>query len=239
MDRRDFIKTCTTVAVASMLSPEYFTKVLAQQKEAMFKPYKKALLLKEDGSPLKEEDIKPHKNYIFFYPHASTPCYLLNLGEEIKATTVKLKDGRSYEWKGGVGSKKSIVAYSAICSHQWSYPTPQYSFINYYPPDQPSETTKKAGIIQCCAHLSLFDPKQGASVIDGPAEVPLASIVLEEEGGSFYAVGVLGVDQFEQFFDNYKAELRQHYGTTAKAKELVEKCTVMEVDKYVQAVVRC
>ena len=239
MDRRDFIKTCGTVAVASMLDASIFSNLLASQQDGMLKTYKKALLVKEDGSPLKEEDLKPHNNYIFFYPFVSTPCYLLNLDQEIKPVEIKLKDGLGYLWPGGVGSKKSIVAYSAICAHQWSYPTKDYSFINYYPPDKPSETTKKAGIIQCCAHLGLYDPKEGAKVLDGPPEVPLASIVLQEENGQFYAVGVLGKDQFDQFFDNYKADLSQQYGSTAKAKELVEKCIVMEVDKYVKSVIRC
>lgn len=239
MDRRDFIKTCGTVAVASVLDPSLFSQVLAQQQDGMFQSYKKALLVKPDGKPIKEEDLKPHVSYIFFYPYVATPCYLLNLGEAVPPAEVKLKDGRSYRWMGGVGSKKSIVAYSAICSHQWSYPTPQYSFINYYPPDKPSETTKRAGIIQCCAHLALYDPKRGAGIVDGPAEFPLASVVLQEEGGMFYAVGILGKDQFQQFFENYRTELRQQYGSTAKARELVEKCTVTEVEKYIKAVVRC
>ncbi len=197
------------------------------------------MLVKEDGSPLREEDLKPHNAYIFFYPYASTPCYLINLGEEVKPVDVKLKDGKTYKWQGGVGSKKGIVAYSAICAHQWSYPTKQYSFINYYPPDKPSETTKKSGIIQCCAHLGLYDPKEGGKVVDGPPEVPLASVVVQEEGGKFYAIGILGVDQFNQFFDNYKRELREAYGSTAKAKELVDKCVVMEVSKYVGQVIYC
>ncbi|RMH80994.1 MAG: (2Fe-2S)-binding protein [Acidobacteria bacterium] len=239
MDRRSFIKTCTTIAVASMVDAKVFSEVLAQQKDSMFQAYKRALLIKEDGSPLKESDLKPHETYIFFYPHVATPCYLLNLNEEIPAQDISLKDGKSYKWPGGVGSKKSIVAYSAICAHQWSYPTKGYSFINYYPPDKPSDTTKKAGIIQCCAHLALYDPKKGASVIDGPAEAPLATIVLQEEKDGFYAIGVLGKDQFSQFFETYRADLRQQYGSTAKAKEPVDKCTVMEVEKYVKEVIRC
>ena len=141
MDRRYFLKACATVAVASMINPSVFSNLLSAQ-EGMFKAYKKALLVKEDGSPLREEDLKPHNAYIFFYPYASTPCYLIDLGEEVKPVDVKLKDGKTYKWQGGVGSKKGIVAYSAICAHQWSYPTKQYSFINYYPPDKPSETTK-------------------------------------------------------------------------------------------------
>jgi hypothetical protein len=47
------------------------------------------------------------------------------------------------------------------------------------------------------------------------------------------------VDQFNQFFDNYKRELREAYGSTAKAKELVDKCVVMEVSKYVGQVIYC
>lgn len=239
MDRRGFIKACGALAVASTIDARIFSEALAQQKGSLFKAYKKALLVKEDGSPLREQDLQPHTSYIFFYPYASTPCYLINLDKEVPPTEIRLANGQSYQWKGGTGSKKSMVAYSAICAHQWSYPTKDYSFINYYPPDKPSETTKKAGIIQCCAHLAVYDPSKGASVVDGPAEVPLASIVLEQEGGNFYAVGVLGVDQFDKFFDNYKQELRQAYGSTAKAKELVDRCVVMEVGKYVKEVIMC
>ncbi|MFN7065715.1 MAG: Rieske 2Fe-2S domain-containing protein [Aquificaceae bacterium] len=239
MDRRGFIKVCGTVAVASMLDASFYSKLLAGQRDSMLKTYNKAILLKEDGTPLKETDLKPHVNYIFFYPHAATPCYLIDLDQEMKPVEVRLKENKSYTWPGGIGSKKSIVAYSAICAHQWSYPTKDYSFINYYPPDTPSETTKKAGIIQCCAHLALYDPREGGRVIEGPAEAPLASVLFQEEGGNIYVIGILGVDQFTQFFENYKADLRKQYGSTAKARDLVEKCVVMEVDRYVQAVVRC
>ena len=238
MNRRGFIKACSTIAVASMLDASLFSELLSAQ-EVMFKAYKKALLVKGDGSPLTEADLKPHNAYIFFYPHASTPCYIINLDQEVQPVELTLKDGKKYRWLGGVGSKKSIVAYSAICAHQWSYPTKQYSFINYYPPDNPSEITKKAGIIQCCAHLALYDPREGAKVIDGPAEAPLASVVIQEEGGKFYAIGILGVDQFNKFFDNYKKELREAYGSTAKAKELVDSCKVLEVSKYVGQVIYC
>jgi len=118
MNRRGFIKACSTIAVASMLDASLFSQLLSAQ-EGMFKAYKKALLVKEDSSP--------HNAYIFFYPYVSTPCYIINLGEEVQPVELTLKDGKKYRWPGGVGSKKSIVAYSAICAHQWSYPTKQYS----------------------------------------------------------------------------------------------------------------
>ncbi len=224
--------------MVSAVDPSTFSRALSLQQN-LYKAYNKALLVKEDGSPLTEKDVQPQKAYIFFYPHTATPCFLLNLDTEVKPTEIKLKDGRSYMWNGGVGSKKGIVAYSAICSHQWVYPTKTYAFINYYPENQPSETTKKAGIIQCCAHLTIYDPKQGAAVLDGPAEFPLATIVLQQEEGNFYAVGVLGIDQFDKLFDFYRLDLRQQYGSTAKARALVDKCVVMELEKYTQAPIRC
>ena len=87
--------------------------------------------------------------------------------------------------------------------------------------------------------MGVYDPREGGKVVDGPPEVPLASVVIQEEGGKFYAIGILGVDQFSQFFDNYKRELREAYGSIAKAKELVDKCVVMEVSKYVGQVIYC
>jgi len=160
MDRRDFLKACSTVAVASMIDPSVFSNLLSAQ-EGMFKAYKKALLVKEDGSPLREEDLKLHNAYIFFYPYASTPCYLIDLWQE------------------------------------------------------------------------------GGKVVDGPPEVPLASVVIQEEGGKFYAIGILGVDQFNRFFETYRRELREAYGSTAKARELVDRCVVVEVGKYVKQVIHC
>ena len=238
MDRRKFIKSCTVIGAMSTINPGFFNQLFAQETN-LVKKYNKALLIKEDGTPLKEEDIKPYNYYLFFYPFVSTPCYLINLDKEVPPCDVKLSDGSIYKFKGGVGLKKNIVAYSAICSHQWSYPTKDYAFINYYSPEQKSQTTNRSNVIQCCAHLSVFDPSQGGIVLEGPAPLPLANIILTFEDGKFYAEGVLGKDQFEEFFDNYKSDLREQYGTTKKAKSLVETATVMEVGKYVKEQIKC
>ncbi len=238
MDRRDFLKTCTAVAAASLASPSFFSS-LVEAQEGKFKAYKKALLVDKNGNPIKPEDIDPRKQYIFFYPHRATPCLLTNLGKEVPPAKVKLSDGTSYNWQGGVGPKKSIVAYSAICSHQFSHPTPEFSFINYYPENIPSKIVKRGGVIQCCAHLSVFDPAQGAKVIDGPAPFPLTAIVLSYEDGKLYALGTLGKELFEDFFDMFKPDLRKLYRSTRKAKKLVDRCEVVEVEEYAKEVIRC
>ncbi|WP_297889167.1 Rieske 2Fe-2S domain-containing protein [Sulfurihydrogenibium sp.] len=238
MDRRKLIKSCSLVAVGSMFVPGFFDKVLAGEKE-IYKKYNKTLLIKEDGTPITSKDIPDNTVLLFFYPYKSTPCYIINTGEEVKPTKVKLSDGKEYEFKGGIGNKKSIVAYSAICPHQWSYPTKDFSLINYYPSNQKSETTGKSGVIQCCAHISVFDVKNGGQVIEGPAELPLACVELLEEDGKIYATAVVGPNQFEEFFDMYKSDLIEQYGNIEKAKELLDKTVVMEVGKHVKEQIRC
>ncbi len=238
MDRRDFLKTCTAVAAASLASPSFFSDLLKAQ-EGSFKAYNKAPLVDKSGEPIKPDSLDSSKQYIFFYPHRATPCILANLGKEIPPVEVKLSDGSTYKWPGGAGPEKSIVAYSAICPHQLSYPTPDYSFINYYPADISSGVVKRGGVIQCCAHLSVFDPAKGGAVIDGPAQFPLTAIVLSYEDGVLYAVGTLGKEFFEDFFDVYKPDLRKLYKSSRKAKKLVEKCEVIEVSEYAKEVIRC
>lgn len=238
MNRRDVIKTCSLFAVGTMFNLIKFEEAIASES-SLFKPYKKTLLVKEDGTPLKEADIKPNTALLFFYPFKSTPCYIINTGQEVKSVDIKLNDGTSYRFSGGVGSKKSIVAYSAICSHQWSYPTKDFSLLNYYPPKEKSQTTGRSGVIQCCAHISVFDPVKGGSVLEGPAEFPLAAVVLKEEGGNLYAVGIVGKDQFNEFFDLYKSDMIEQFGSVEKAKEEMDKTVVMEVGKHVKEQIKC
>ncbi|NPA32499.1 MAG: Rieske 2Fe-2S domain-containing protein [Aquificae bacterium] len=238
MNRRQLIKTCTSLATLSLFSFTFLSARLSAQ-ENTFKRYKRALLLDKNGNPISPDSIERGKQYIFFYPYRSTPAFLINLGKEVKPAVVKLSDGTTYEWKGGVGPKKSIVAFCAICPHQLSFPTPEYSFINYYPPDKRSKTAKRGNVIQCCAHMSVFDPERGGIVLDGPSEYPLLSIVLEESEGKLFAVGTLGVELFRDFFDAYRSELKKMYGSFRKAKKKVDKSVVLEVEEYVKEIIYC
>ena len=238
MNRRTFIKTCGSVATLSFLSPSFFSQSLRAQTN-QFKKYKKAILLDKHGNPLNPSSLEVGKQYIFFYPYRSTPALLLNLGKEVKPSEVRLSDGSTYLWPGGVGPQKSIIAFCAICPHQLSYPTPEYSFINYYPHDKPSKAAKKGNVIQCCAHMSIFDPERGGVVIDGPSEYPLLAIVLTYEEGKLYAVGTLGVELFRDFFDAYRSDLKKMYKSFRRAKKKVDKAVVVEVEEYVKEVIYC
>ena len=237
MHRRGFLRLCTSIAAASLASPSLFKDLVRGSVE--FKPYRKAPLLKEDGTPLSPEEVSPEEQYIFFYPYRATPCLLINLGEKVDPVKLKLSDGTTYLWSGGVGPHRSIVAYSAICPHQLSYPTPEVSAVGYYPEGVLSKLLKRDKVIQCCAHLSVFDPARGGEVLEGPSPSPLTAIVLSYEGGVLYALGTVGRELFEEFFDVFKPDLRKLYRSTRRAKRLVEKCTVVKMEDYVREFIRC
>ncbi|RMD69890.1 MAG: twin-arginine translocation signal domain-containing protein, partial [Gammaproteobacteria bacterium] len=125
MDRRQFVKLCTAAAAALAVEPH----LLAQAGVA--KSYGRAKLVDKDGKPITAASLEKDKNYIFHYPFVGTPCLLINLGRPVKAATLKTAQGESYTWKGGVGPDHSVVAFSAICSHQLVHPSAKMALISY------------------------------------------------------------------------------------------------------------
>src|SRR3954471_24867403 len=124
MERRDFLKFCAASAAAGG-SP-------AVAADARAQAYPRARLIDESGKPVLSKAVPVNRNLIFHYPYETTPCFLLNLGRPAKGSAqLKTVDNRPYEWKGGVGPRRSIVAYSAICAHKMSYPTKDISFISF------------------------------------------------------------------------------------------------------------
>jgi Rieske Fe-S protein len=230
MERRDFIKLCAASAVLS--GP-------ALAADATPRSYARARLVDEKGAPLKGKRIPPNTNLIFHYPYASTPCFLLNLGKPAKANAqLKTADNRPYVWTGGVGAQSSIVAYSAICAHQMTYPTRDISFISFRP--ERSARNKHASVIHCCSEHSQYDPAEGGRVVAGPAPQPLAAIMLDYDARAdeLYAVGTLGGEMFNDFFKKYAFKLEIEHGGTARAPA-GNGCVVQQLDNYCKQQVKC
>ncbi len=202
--------------------------------------YKQALLVDAQGKPIWFDTIMGDVPFIFNYPFAATPNFLLLLDLPVKSMEYPTSEGGKYQAPGGIGNGKNLVAYSAICPHQWSYPTKDFTVVNYYNKKDPG-CMQGVQLVKCCAHLSVFDPKICGKKIDGPAENHLAMIVLDadETKKEIYAVGVAGRNQYTEFFDLHKQELRKDYGSSAKAKEEVEKATVVRLEKYSANVIKC
>src|SRR5947209_7307863 len=162
MERREFVQFCLATA-ATAASP-------AVAADAEPRRYARSRLVDAHGAPLHAADVPANRNLIFHYPYAATPCFLLNLGRPTAPTVLKTADDHPYTWQGGVGAGHSIVAYSAICAHKLTYPTPEISFISYRTEKTPAN--RFSSVIHCCSEHSQYDPAAGARVVAGPAPRP-------------------------------------------------------------------
>ena len=231
MERRDFLRLCAAAAAVPPALPA----------SAGTEPrlYARVKLVDAGGRALRASRLPAHRNLIFHYPYASTPCFPLNLGKPVKpAARLKTAEKRDYDWRGGAGSNRSIVAYSAICAHQLAYPTRDISFISYRA--EPSAQNRHAQVIHCCAEHSQYDPAEGGRVLAGPAPQPLASILLEHDPAAdeLFALGTLGGEMFNQFFAKYEFKLALEHGNRAR-QAANGTVTVSKLEDYCRQQVKC
>ncbi len=234
MERRRFLESCAVMGGAAGFAP--FPDAWA---DAAPRAYARARLVDVHGAPLKARELEPDVNYLFNYPYASTPCFLLNLGRPVTAAaTLRRENGATYAWNGGVGPSRAIVSFSAICAHKLAYPAREVSFIRY---KAEKSTTSDAHVIHCCADHSVYDPAGGARVVSGPAPQPLAAIILDYDAtaDALYATATLGAEQFDAFFRKYDFKLALEYGQ-GKARSSVGDATVVrELAQYCRQTIQC
>jgi Rieske Fe-S protein len=207
--------------------------------------FERVSLVDAAGEHLGCEALGAEQEYVFFYPYASTPCFLLNLaGPTARSVELYTHDGRPYTWQGGVGHGRSVVAFSAICAHKLSHPSPAVSFIGYR--RQPvgflgddNRVQRRAGVIQCCSEHSIYDPAQGAKVVSGPAPQPLAAIALSEDDGRLHAEGVYGGDVFERFFERFGFRLALEMGQDDVRRPVTGTAQVLPIDEYTRQRIQC
>src|SRR5688572_3353633 len=105
MERREFIRVCAAAAVAVPLG--------ADAKDLRPRFYTRSRLLEDGRQPLRASRLAVGRNYIFHYPFEGTPCFLINLGKPTgEKVPLRTENGSVYEWPGGVGAQRGIVAYS-------------------------------------------------------------------------------------------------------------------------------
>jgi len=236
MKRRNFIKMCSSALALVYASP----KVLAQGLGGA-QLYDRVLLTDKNGKPLKASSLKKTTPYVFHYPFAGTPCFLIDLGKKLEAAKIAGTKSQesTFDWPGGVGKNQSIVAFSAVCSHLFSYPSKKRSFINFQ--NGKSNIAGTSMMITCCAHQSVFDPAQGAKVVAGPATRPLTTIVLEYDIATdrIYAMGVIGKEYYRDFFRAYKRELNEEYGRGTPKQTVQGKSEVVLMTEFSEKQFKC
>jgi arsenite oxidase small subunit len=202
-------------------------------------PYAHSLLVDVHGEPIKANRLTANTNYVFQYPFAATPCFLLNLGHAAAGVaTMRRADGETYRWEGGSGPSRSIVAFSAICAHKLAYPTREVSFIRF---QRDRSATSDGNVIHCCADHSVYDPAAGARVLSGPAPQPLAAILLDydAERDQLSALGTIGAEQFDAFFRKYDFRLALDYGPGKAKLPVGPTTTVREMTEYCRQTIQC
>jgi len=172
MKRRDFLGSC---ALLSAVAP--LVRADAAADSVAVRRYARSLLVDEHGAAIRAAALAAETNYVFQYPFASTPCFLLRLADAVpQAAALRRERGDPYAAPAGVGPARTIVSFSAICAHKLAYPTRDVSFIRY---QRSRSATSSGRVIHCCADHSVYDPMAGARVVAGPAPQPLAAIALE------------------------------------------------------------
>jgi arsenite oxidase small subunit len=230
LERRQFLEGCAAASLGA------WAESWAQSPA---RSYTRTRLVDVHGRPIRLAAIEPEVNYVFQYPFEATPCLLVKLRKAVTApASLKRENGATYAWQGGIGRERNAVAFSAICAHKLAYPTREVSFIRY---QRDASATSSGRVIHCCADHSVYDPSEGARVVSGPAPQPLAAIVLEHDAADdgVYALGTVGAEQFDAFFEKYRMKLALEYGE-ARAKRSVGETTVLrEMSTYCRTTVQC
>ena len=212
--RRAFLKGLLFgIGVMAVASAIPLINSLNPQK-VYLKNYPWMVIVDSNGNPVQASKLPVNDPAIllFQYPMLGDVTFLINMGDEnnnpveVPPTTVTIPaTGKTYQFPGGVGPYKSIVAYSAICQHLGCVPPeihfypPQYfkaggTTPNYIPPEayQAAVAAKAISVIHCDCHGSTYDPWRGAAVLTGPTVRPLPYVQLywDPDTDYLYAVGM-------------------------------------------------
>lgn len=242
MERRSFLKACGTAAAAVSAHPEALGRT-----GGVLRPYEPALLVHFDGTPIRADRLVAGQCHVFHYPYVTTPCFLIDLGRPaLPDGPLRTEDGSTYEWPGGVGLGRSIVAFAAICAHRMTHPARAVSFINYRHGEVRFENSSKRqargkGVIYCCSERSVYDPARGAQVLGGPAPQPLAAIALTHTPAddTLQAIGTFGGEMYDKFFEEFRFRLELEFETSDLRRLAGGKSVVVPVEEYSETRVHC
>ena len=228
MQRREFNKLCGGLLTGAAS--------LSRTGHALAQPFPKSALVYADNTPVTVDSLSPGASFIFSYPYVTTPCFIVRLSTAAK---------KNEHWQGGVGADQSVVAFSAICSHKMSHPAKPISHINYRAEkitfhDRDGVKQERDQLISCCSERSVYDPTNGASVLSGPAPVPLASISLElGDNGELFAIGSTGADQYDRFLEKFGFRLAMEYGVSDIRARTGTKTVATQAEAFSSQQIRC
>ena len=242
VERRSFVKLCAAAAMTAGASP-----TLLAGTGATARLYDRTALVDDEGAPITAQNLTVGQTYVFHYPYATTPCFLLDLGRPVDAAAGLVTEaGEPYPWPGGAGENRSVVAFAAICAHKMTHPARDVSFINYRHGrvryrDPDDRMREGSGVIYCCSEKSVYDPADGARVLGGPAKQPLATILLQSEpaSGALFALGTIGGEMYDTFFEKFAFRLALEHETSNIRRRIGATSVVMGIEAYSRTIMQC
>ena len=242
VERRSFVKLCAAAAVTAGANP-----ALLAAAGATARLYDRTALVDDDGAPITAQGLDVGRTYVFHYPYATTPCFLLDLGRPVRTVAeLSTEEGEPYVWPGGAGEDRSIVAFAAICAHKMTHPARDVSFINYRHGkvrylDSGDRPRERNGVIFCCSEKSVYDPADGARVLGGPAKQPLATILLQSEPGTgaLYALGTIGGEMYDAYFETFAFRLAMEHETSDIQRRSGATSMVTDIETYSRTIMQC
>ena len=242
VERRCFVKLCAAAAVTAGANP-----ALLAAPGATTRLYDRTALVDGDGAPITAQRLDVGHSYVFHYPYATTPCFLLDLGRPVHAAAeLSTEAGEPYLWPGGAGKDRSVVAFAAICAHKMSHPAREVSFINYRHGkvryrDSGDRPRVASGVIFCCSEKSVYDPADGARVLGGPAKQPLATVLLQSEpdSGALFALGTIGGEMYDGYFEKFAFRLALEHETSDIQRRTGATSVVMDIEEYSRTIMQC
>jgi rieske iron-sulfur protein len=154
------------------LRPAFIT---AQEDDATARPKPGDLLVKaeEEATPLKPGDIEPGARPIVAWP-MDPRSQTVRSGSRFNQLLLVRLDPDKLTAVTRSAAADGVVAYTVVCTHSGC---------------DVDDWLADGQLLSCSCHSSMFDPKDGARVVDGPAPRPLPALPLRVMDGKLVVAG--------------------------------------------------
>jgi Rieske Fe-S protein len=143
---------------------------LAQAEPARERPKEGDVLVSVSGpgpAPLTPDDLQLDAKQTFAWPMEPDTKTARN-GSRLNKVLLLRLDPEGFDPETKDHAVEGVVAYSAICTHTGC------DVINWHPERQ---------LLECPCHYSMYDPREGAKVVSGPAPRRLPALPLRVVDG--------------------------------------------------------
>ena len=231
-----FLKFC---AAAARPRPAAAPALAADARPQLY--YARPAGRRRRASRCARKAIPANRNLIFHYPYAVDallPAQPRQAGEG----SAQLKTADNAAPTSGTAASapaRSIVAYSAICAHQLTYPTRDISFISFRAEKSARNRHRQRDPLLLRAQpVRPGRRRRACSPARRRSRWPRSCSSTIAKTDEIHAVGTLGGEMFNEFFAKYEFRLALEHGG-APRRPVAGTRVVHELDNYCKQQVKC